>query len=79
YSYLFVSLDIQCSVIKDILDMSLLKALFRRRMAWPNLELLEVRTCGLWSVEFEQSRRSYYAWLGKYLGSARVNGSTDVI
>ncbi|GBL96656.1 hypothetical protein AVEN_207816-1 [Araneus ventricosus] len=27
---------------------------FLRRVAWPNLKTLEVRTCGLWSVEFEQ-------------------------
>ncbi|GBM10863.1 hypothetical protein AVEN_42122-1 [Araneus ventricosus] len=50
------------------------KALFQRRVAWTNLELLEVRKCGLWSVKFEQSRRSYGAWLCKYLGRARVNG-----
>ncbi|GBN49760.1 hypothetical protein AVEN_35998-1 [Araneus ventricosus] len=38
-----------------------------------NLELLEVRTCGLWSVEFEQTRLSYGSWLGKYLGISRGN------
>ncbi|GBM53230.1 hypothetical protein AVEN_14246-1 [Araneus ventricosus] len=53
------------------------KALFRQRVAWPNLESLEVRTCGLWSVEFEQSRRSYGAWICKSVGSSRVNGCTD--
>ncbi|GBM54501.1 hypothetical protein AVEN_189535-1 [Araneus ventricosus] len=50
------------------------KALFQRRVAWSNFESLEVRTCGPWSVEFEQSWRSYGAWLGKYLGSAGVSG-----
>ncbi|GBL72915.1 hypothetical protein AVEN_211864-1, partial [Araneus ventricosus] len=59
----------------DVVTQKLLqqfKALFQRR-ALTNLESLEVRTCGLWSVEFEQSRHSYGAWLCKYLGSARVN------
>ncbi|GBM63573.1 hypothetical protein AVEN_233048-1 [Araneus ventricosus] len=44
-----------------------------------NLEWLEVRTCGLWSVEFEQSCGSYGAWLCKYLGSARVSGCTEAV
>ncbi|GBL98333.1 hypothetical protein AVEN_174115-1 [Araneus ventricosus] len=46
------------------------KALIQRRVAWPNFESLEVRTCGLWSVEFEQTCRFYGEWLCKYLGSA---------
>ncbi|GBL82404.1 hypothetical protein AVEN_70901-1 [Araneus ventricosus] len=52
------------------------KALFRRRVAWPNLKSLEVRTCGLRSVD---ARRSDGAWLCKYLDSARVNGCTDAV
>ncbi|GBN29290.1 hypothetical protein AVEN_47021-1 [Araneus ventricosus] len=38
------------------------------------LSSLEVRTSGLWSVEFEQSCPSYGAWLCKYLGRSRVSG-----
>ncbi|GBO00003.1 hypothetical protein AVEN_23009-1 [Araneus ventricosus] len=53
--------------------------MFRRRVAWPNLESLEVRSCGLWAVKFEQTRRSYGACLCKYLGSSRVNGCTDAV
>ncbi|GBM55005.1 hypothetical protein AVEN_54995-1 [Araneus ventricosus] len=54
-------------------------ALLRRRATWPNLDSLEVRTCGQWSVEFKQSRLFYDAWLCKYLGSAGVNGCTDAV
>ncbi|GBM38910.1 hypothetical protein AVEN_209925-1 [Araneus ventricosus] len=55
------------------------KALFQRRVTWTNLESLDVHTCGLWSVELEQSRRSYVASLCKYLSSARVNGCNDAV
>ncbi|GBN72045.1 hypothetical protein AVEN_198605-1 [Araneus ventricosus] len=50
-----------------------------------NLESLEVRTCGLWSVEFRLDALSNgkeliaFKWLGKSLGSARVNGCTDAV
>ncbi|GBM20266.1 hypothetical protein AVEN_216679-1 [Araneus ventricosus] len=33
-------------------------------------------TCGLWSLEFEQSSG---AWICKYLGSDRVNGCTGSV
>ncbi|GBL80434.1 hypothetical protein AVEN_92330-1 [Araneus ventricosus] len=33
--------------------------------------------CGRWN--YDQSRRSYCAWLGKSLGSPRVNGCTDAV
>ncbi|GBM05373.1 hypothetical protein AVEN_268518-1 [Araneus ventricosus] len=55
------------------------KALFQRRVTWTNFESLEVRTCGLWSVDCEQSRRTYGAWLCKYLGSVRVNGCNGAV
>ncbi|GBN14234.1 hypothetical protein AVEN_59385-1 [Araneus ventricosus] len=56
------------------------EALFRRRVAWPNLESLQFLTCGLWSVEFEQSRRSKApGFIYKHLGCARVNGCTDAV
>ncbi|GBM49255.1 hypothetical protein AVEN_71002-1 [Araneus ventricosus] len=48
-------------------------------MAWLNLESLEVRICGLRSVEFEQSRLSYGACLCKYLHSAGVSGCIDAV
>ncbi|GBN94328.1 hypothetical protein AVEN_33494-1 [Araneus ventricosus] len=53
------------------------EATFRRSVVCPNLASLEVRTCGLWNSK--QSRRSYGAWLGKYLGSARENGCSDAV
>ncbi|GBM39063.1 hypothetical protein AVEN_190209-1 [Araneus ventricosus] len=76
--YLFIN---TLSVIRQSTDSSRKRLLViglslvqTARVAWPNFEPLEVCTCGLWSVELEQSCRSYGAWLCKYLGSIRVNG-----
>ncbi|GBN11130.1 hypothetical protein AVEN_91328-1 [Araneus ventricosus] len=55
------------------------KALFQRRVARPNLKSIEIRTCGLWSVECEQSCHSYGACLCKYLGSDRVRGCIGAV
>ncbi|GBL53911.1 hypothetical protein AVEN_170905-1 [Araneus ventricosus] len=53
--------------------------MFQRRVAWPNFESLDVCTRGLWSVEFEQTCRSYGAWLCKYLSSVRGNGCNAAV
>ncbi|GBN06065.1 hypothetical protein AVEN_185283-1 [Araneus ventricosus] len=47
-----------------------------------NLESLEVRTCGLGSVEFRSVVAFHShsgAWFGKSLGRDRVNGGTDAV